>query len=581
MANSTKFTLDRISGSVFRRLRYPIDRYFSRRHPNGLERWLIRMLGPLLVRLAPNDRWSLGVHGPAWARAATLDRDSIRAEKPLRIFLWTAYRGQFTLDISLAAMLAAMGHRVTVGYVPKLGSPIKDPLVDHPSAAAYLADALGGIETASGGRISIVCLSEFGAPEGHVTPPEFLEQQSRADAIMRLGVETIDAGNPKHADALDYYQRLGENADRFANGFFAARSGEFDLVLVANGMTSESAWIIRAAQVYGIEITTFEKFAFRHTRIISHGSGVFSFSDLDRMWKNRVALGYTREPFLSRATAKAHSILDERRRASTQNWAWKYQFAPDQSDDDAVAAIGLPADKPFILVCTNVPFDAGYYQFTTLFPSMKSWLLETVSFLLRETECNIVVRIHPGEAMHFAGREFSLDNLTAAGFSNNSRLKIVGPKDPVNTYPLMAKCQAGVVFSSTTGIEMAMMGRPVIVGADVYFAGRGLTQDCPTRDVYFETLRKYAAIRTMIDKDAAISQNAALLYFLVHYVLQIPYPYDKPDDLRTMPPASLIGSSLFNKYVPFLELAAAIKDGIDPAFTAHLSAEKIEARVRW
>jgi len=41
-------------------------------------------------------------------------------------------------------------------------------------------------------------------------------------------------------------------------------------------------------------------------------------------------------------------------------------------------------------------------------------------------------------------------------------------KAPVNTFALMEHCRACVVFSSTTGIESAMIGRRVVAGGDVY-----------------------------------------------------------------------------------------------------------------
>ena len=576
-----KLTWDRLLGSALRRLGRPIDRAFARRHPSAFERKLIRLAAPLVRLMEPNDKWSLGVHAPMWARAAADAPVRFAAESPKRIFLWCCYRGQFSLELSHAAMLAAIGHRVTVGYLPKLGSPIKNPLVDDPSAPDYLADALGTVEDVSQGRIRIVCFAGIEAPPGYAVDSRLLDQQAHADSIMRLGVESIDEQRPDHAEALRYYRELSESIDRRAQGFFANFKGAFDLVLLGNGMTSESSWILRAAKKYGFEVATFEKFAFRHTRIVSHGDTVFSFSDLDRMWRRRAELGYVSQPFMARAVGKAHQILDERRRAVTKNWALKYQFAPNQSDEAALAAIDLSPTKPYILICTNVPYDAGYYQFTTLFPSMKAWLLETVAFLLEWTSCEIVVRIHPGEAIHQSVKEYSLDNLAEAGLTSQPRVRIVGPKDAVNSYPLMANCQAGVVFSSTTAIEMAMMGRPVIVGSDVYFAKRGFTHDCPSREVYFETLREFASLPARGADDPQTAERAALLYFLVHFALQLPYPYDKGIDLRRLPPTQALRAPDFEKFLPFFAIATATGDEIDAAFDKYLHADCLQARVPW
>ena len=42
--------------------------------------------------------------------------------------MFTCYRGQFTHDIILSILLAMQGHNIILGYLPKLRSPIKEPL---------------------------------------------------------------------------------------------------------------------------------------------------------------------------------------------------------------------------------------------------------------------------------------------------------------------------------------------------------------------------------------------------------------------------------------------------------------------
>lgn len=566
-----KLSYDRIRVALIRRIQWPINRWFARRHPNRFERACIRAAAPLVRQMVPNDRWSLGVHAPYWMQAVSAAPESLRTETPKRIFQFACYRGQFTLELALAALLAARGHQITIGYLPKLGSPIKTPLEDHPSAAAYLASALSKVEAVSKGRVKIVCLSEPDEADPFEPDQDTLLQQARSDSIMRLGVETLEDDNAEHVASIAYYSALGQRAARQAWSFLSNNQSQFDLVLIANGMTFEASWFARTALQLGISLSTFEKFAFRHTRITSHGGSIFTFRDLDRLWRMREELGFEREPFRGRAIERARQILDERRKASTRNWAWKYQFAPDQSDDAALAAVGVSANKPYVLICTNVPFDAGYYQFTTLFPSMRSWLVETVRYLLEETELDVVVRIHPGEALHYAGRERSEDNLAAAGLIGNPRLKVVGPRDHVNTYPLMANCHAGVVFSSTTGIEMAMMGRPVVVGSDVYYANRGFTQDCRTREIYFEKLKDLSSSKISMEDGDIIACTSALFYYIVHFVLQIPYLYDKGEDVRRMSPPALVSSSYFEKYFAFLDIVASTEDKLDEEFIRFFS----------
>ncbi len=81
---------------------------------------------------------------------------------------------------------------------------------------------------------------------------------------------------------------------------------------------------------------------------------------------------------------------------------------------------------------------------------MRDWLIETVRHLLEHTDLPIVVRVHPGEMLHYSGRERSVDNLKVSGLLGHPRLRVIGPEGKINTYPLMQNCRVGVVFSSTT-----------------------------------------------------------------------------------------------------------------------------------
>ena len=37
------------------------------------------------------------------------------------------------------------------------------------------------------------------------------------------------------------------------------------------------------------------------------------------------------------------------------------------------------------MICPNVPFDAGYESINSTFPSMKTWLIETIQYILKNS----------------------------------------------------------------------------------------------------------------------------------------------------------------------------------------------------
>lgn len=65
---------------------------------------------------------------------------------------------------------------------------------------------------------------------------------------------------------------------------------------------------------------------------------------------------------------------------------------------------------------------------------------------------------------------------------------LVGALDKVNTYDLMAFAQLGLVYTTTTGMEMVMQGIPVIVAGDTHYRQRGFTIDPQTWEEYFQAI---------------------------------------------------------------------------------------------
>ena len=118
-----------------------------------------------------------------------------------------------------------------------------------------------------------------------------------------------------------------------------------------------------------------EKFAFRGVRVINHGDHFLAGRDLDYIWDQREKLGYTQEPHLSRFLAKARQSIMERSQNSTTTWLWELQRAVNQTEKDALREANVPEERPFILICPNVVFDAGFGKITNIFPSMKDWLI--------------------------------------------------------------------------------------------------------------------------------------------------------------------------------------------------------------
>lgn len=528
-----------------------IDPLFQNRHPGRLLTAVIRGMGPLLRNLQPNDRWSLPAFVADWASIINQPSPPLQGSAKT-IFIFTCYRGQFTLDLIVALLLAWRGHRVVLGYFPKLRSPIKEPLQESPGAQAYLHRILDPIEALTGGRVCCVDLTEH-VGRAPIRDMAFLARQVRSDVILKVHKERLDLADPEVSFAFEYYKQVATKAQSAAWSWFETTPRHFDLCLIANGASFEAAQFLHVAKAKAIPVTTFEKFAFSRARTITHGAAFFNFDDLDVLLADGASIGLDQSDIRRELINRAWYLLNQRRKSSGSAWGWQYQKSTRSLREDELLQCLNIKRNGFALVCPNVPFDAGYDGWLAIFPSMRDWLTQTVEYLLRHTDMQVVVRAHPAECRPTFDREKVIDVLAEAGIASPNLVIIPGDSD-INTYDLMPFCAFAAVFASTTGVEITMHEKPVIAGASVYYSRCGLTVPVADADTYFQQLDRLIAGEQFDCKRKA--EDAAIIYALFHYYLQWPYPYDKPSQVAALPPKSLSQSPRVADYIRTLDSLA-------------------------
>jgi hypothetical protein len=552
-----------------------VEPYFAQNPPGEFGRAVIRILGPMVRRLQPNDQWNLDIFISQWAKLLnTLPIEPLPKTK--RIFIFSCYRGQLTQDVIIAFLMAWRGHSITLGYLPKLQSPIKEPLEDNPRAAEYLDAVLGRIEMISGGRVVCVNLSNYRCAE--TMDDAYFFGQMRADVIMKIRRESFSEDDPEVRLARAYYSDLGRNARGIAMAYLIDYRDKIDLCLIANGASFENGYFCNAAKKLGIPVNTHEKFAFSKARVVTHGDAFFQFSDLDRIWARRKQLGFLDDPLRGSIIKKGWELLNQRRDSTGNMWGLQYQKSSrGRTEEELRVELGI-RDNKFALVCPNVPFDAGYDGWLEIFPSMRDWLVQTLEVLLKQESLFVIVRAHPAETRPGYGREKISEIIREAGLVS-ARLILLPGDSKINTYDLMPMCQFAAVFASTTGVEVAMHGKPVIAGASVYYARCGITLPVADRSDYL--IKLIAVANNTADFISCSPDDAAMLYFIFHYLLQWPFPYDKPSQISAKPLHELSTCSAVSTYIDTLDILSMNYAEFDQILPSLFTKEKIERRWGW
>lgn len=176
----------------------------------------------------------------------------------------------------------------------------------------------------------------------------------------------------------------------------------------------------------------------------------------------------------------------------------------------------ISSGKPMAGLYSNVLWDLAALDREVVFDSVKETFLETIRFFAMHPQYNLVVKPHPDElhAVHTA-REKLTDLIQTEFPSLPENILILYPKSSITAYDLIPKTRVSIVYTTTVGIESAMIGTPAIVLGDVYYRKKGFTYDPQTPEEFFSTLEKL--LRSRDEKTLEIQQDLARKYYYLSF----------------------------------------------------------------
>ena len=160
-------------------------------------------------------------------------------------------------------------------------------------------------------------------------------------------------------------------------------------------------------------------------------------------------------------------------------------------------------DKPTFALFTNVLWDASIINANKVFSNQESWIYETIDFFLL-SDNNLVIRLHPSEAVFMKPRVSVLDNLVQyfikherplkeeiKGIFRSENIFVIAPGASVSSYELFGLIDCGLVYNGTIGLELAFEEKPVIVAGKAPYSEKGIFADIESKVEYFSIIKDY------------------------------------------------------------------------------------------
>ncbi|MDH3705371.1 MAG: hypothetical protein OES57_04855 [Acidimicrobiia bacterium] len=245
-----------------------------------------------------------------------------------------------------------------------------------------------------------------------------------------------------------------------------------DVVVMLSGLFSFESVVLAMCQARGIEAITYER-TYRPGNLIFSRNAAASHYEIADAWSRRRTLPLNAaedanlDAYLAGRRDESHPIFDF--------WKGAEDRPPDRRRSGRLAAL-----------FTNVTWDSAVIGRERAFDSIHDWLDASIAVVADRPDDELIIRIHPAETKMSGKRtrEPIEEHLARTHPRLPPNVAVVGPETPLSSYPLMEAADVGLVLTSIVGLELALLGKPVVVAGRPHYHDRGFTHDASTAADY-------------------------------------------------------------------------------------------------
>lgn len=411
----------------------------------------------------------------------------------------------FTLVVAL--MMAKSGTRVRF-VIDDI--PFGENLLRH----RFIIRAIRSVMAIVAQRFEVTSLSQCQPIGVDDAAGAEIERLARLNATWALRGEM-----PQHGREALIQREIDQNS--FAQQYIAALFATMplpDVLLTPGGVFGHSGMWFYEARKLGIRVASFDAGGYETTMVATDGMAC-QLQDVPRAFQ-------TLKDQLS-------GDADSRRRAQDRaavEIAKRRQGTDAFASQVAGAGSGSAELADGILIALNSSWDAAALGLHRAYAGNTEWIVETVRYLLQETDRTVIVRQHPAERLAIAATSEDYALMLRKAFGQNERLVFIAAEDPINSYALLEQVAAVVAHTSTIGVEAVAFGKPVVTGSAAYYAGLGFVEQSDTREGYERLLRQAAGDQLRVTQ--AMREDASLCFYLTQCCNWVFSPFNPGDFKR-------------------------------------------------
>ena len=199
-----------------------------------------------------------------------------------------------------------------------------------------------------------------------------------------------------------------------------------------------------------------------------------------------------------------------------------------------------------------------------IYDSSYDWVIDTIKILLENSSAPIIVRQHPAERAEIYSSSDDYKKFITDRFGDNPRVFFVAANEEINSYELLKASIAVVAYTSTIGIEGAVLGKPVVTESNAYWTSLGFCWKATKKDEYTQFLIAASNQELSIKEDQI--RNALNCYYLSQVCYLIPTILN-PVTLKVNEICSL---KIFSEQKEIKQIERSLTENISISYLRHL-----------
>jgi hypothetical protein len=188
-----------------------------------------------------------------------------------------------------------------------------------------------------------------------------------------------------------------------------------------------------------------------------------------------------------------------------------------RADVSALKKKYAPSDKPVWAVLAHINWDSVSDYAPMAYPSFDDWMVDTIKHAIQITDVQWLIKVHPIEA--WDNPASGVQRLIEREFpSLPDHVRVIPAEEDISPANMFELIDGGVTVYGTAGLELALMGKPVILGGESHYGGLGFTNEGMTPITYRELLRKAARLGPLTAEQRADVRKYAYSHFIQRQV---------------------------------------------------------------